>query len=342
MRKVRVEDAVGMVLCHDITKIVPGEFKGVAFKKGHIIQEEDIPELLKIGKEHIYVWETREGLVHENEAALRLARAVCKGKLEITEPREGKVNLIAHQDGLLKVHVNCLNRVNCFDWLAVATLHSNRVVRKGDLVAGVRVIPLVVEEAKIEQVEALCNEAKEGIIEVKPLLPLKAGLVTTGNEVFYGRIRDKFGPVLKEKLARYGCKFLRQIIVPDDIGEIATAVKKLAAEGAQLILTSGGMSVDPDDVTPAGVRAAGGEIVAYGAPVLPGSMFMLAYLEDIPVLGLPGCVMYNKTTVFDLVLPRILAGEKLTRQDIAFMGHGGLCNNCPNCTFPHCPFGKGS
>ncbi len=340
MQQVQVKDAVGMVLCHDIVKIVPGEFKGRAFKKGYIIQENDIPELLKIGKEKIYVWESREGYLHENEAAQRIAHAVKKRGLNLTEPKEGKVNLIAAYDGLLKINVGHLSRLNSIDQVVVATMHGNRVVQKGMVVAGTRVIPLIVEEKKIKKVEAICSGAG-GIVEVIPIRQVKAGLIVTGNEVYRGRIEDKFAPVLKEKLAHYGSEVLNQVMVPDDTAAIANAVKDMEALGAELILVSGGMSVDPDDVTPAGVQAAGGEIVLYGAPVLPGSMFMLAYLNGTPVLGLPGCVMFNKTTIFDLVLPRLLAGENITRRDITAMGYGGLCANCSVCSYPHCPFGKG-
>ncbi len=339
LRKVHVEKAVGMVLCHDMTKIIPGKFKGVAFRKGHVIQEADIPNLLKMGKEYIYAWETREGLIHENDAALRLARAVSGSGLEITEPEEGKVSIIARYGGLLKVNAEYLDKINCLDGLAVATLHNNRVVKKGDMIAGARVIPLVIEESKIEEIENICAETG-GLMEVKPLHKPKVGLVITGNEVYYGRIEDKFGPVLRKKMQQYQCKIKCEIIVPDHERRIAAALRELIQQGVELILISGGMSVDPDDVTPAGVRTAGGEIVVYGTPVLPGSMFMLAYLQEIPVLGLPGCVMYNRTTVFDLILPRVLAGEKLSRPDLAFLGCGGLCSNCPTCTFPHCPFGK--
>lgn len=340
MQQVQVKDAVGMVLCHDITKIVPGEFKGRVFKKGYIIREGDIPELLKIGKENIYVWKSRDGYLHEDEAAQRIARAVQGKGLDLTEPKEGKVNLVATHDGLLKINAGQLSRLNSIDQVVVATLHGNRVVRKGTVVAGTKVIPLIVEARKVKRVEAICA-GSGGIVEVLPLRQVKAGLIITGNEVYKGRIEDKFGPVLKEKLAFYGSKVLSQVLVPDNAAVIANAVKDMKALGAELILVSGGMSVDPDDVTPSGVRAAGGEIVLYGAPVLPGSMFMLAYLNGTPVLGLPGCVMFNKTTIFDLVLPRLLAGENIARRDVTAMGYGGLCANCPVCSYPHCPFGKG-
>ena len=339
MKKVRVEDAVGMVLCHDITKIVPGEFKGAAFLKGHIIKEEDIQKLLDIGKANIFVWENKEGMLHENEAAIRLAKAVAKNGLILTEPKEGKVNLHATQEGLLKINVSVLEEINGIDQLIVSTLHTNRVVPKGQHVASCRVVPLVIDEQKIIQAEQICA-TRQGVIEIKPIKKVRAGLITTGSEIFSGRQKDAFEPVIKNKLEQLGSNLFKQIFVPDDREKIAEAVKILKNEGVELILTTGGMSVDPDDLTPSGIKAAGATIIAYGAPVLPGSMFLLAELEGIPILGLPGCVMYCKTTVFDLILPRVLAGETIQRSDIVKLGHGGLCLNCTICTFPHCHFGK--
>lgn len=328
-----------MVLCHDITEIIPGKSKGVAFRKGHIIREEDVPKLLNLGKAHIYVWENQPGMLHENDAAIRLSRTMAKGGLKFTEPKEGKVNLLAAVDGLLKIDVERLEAVNEIDQIVVGTLHTDRVVKAGEQVAGCRVVPLVIAEEKIIQAERICQETG-GIIEVKPLKHHKAGLITTGSEVFSGRIKDAFGPIIKKKLETLGSTLVKQVFVPDDVEKIVQAVQEFKAQGMDLILTTGGMSVDPDDLTPTGLKTAGAEIVAYGAPVLPGAMFLLAYLEGTPVLGLPGCVMYHKTTIFDLILPRVLCGEVLTRRDLVKLGHGGLCLNCEVCTFPHCHFGK--
>jgi len=339
MIKVRVEDAVGMVLCHDITQIIPGEFKGRAFKKGHIVTTEDIPKMLRIGKENLYVWEKKEGYLHEDEAALRIAEAVAGSGISLTEPNEGKINLVAGLRGLLTIKVSGLNEINNEDQVVVSSLHRNQIVETGTVVAGTRVIPLVIDYKIIERVEELAKRYKP-IVEVKPLLGMRVGIVVTGSEVYKGRIEDKFGPVVAEKVTKLGCSVIRKINVTDSIEMISDEIKKMLREGAELILITGGMSVDPDDLTPAGVVAAGGAIVSYGAPVLPGSMFMVAYIEETPVLGLPGCVMYSKNTVFDLLLPRILAGEKITRQDIVILGHGGLCANCFPCRFPSCSFGK--
>lgn len=339
MLKVRVEDAVGMVLCHDITQIIPGEFKGRAFRKGHIVATEDIPKLLQIGKENLYVWEKKAGYLHEDEAAQRMAAAIAGSNIILTEPKEGKINLIAGLRGLLAIHLTGLNEINHEQQVVVSTLHRNQVVEQGTIVAGTRVVPLVIDQHIIENVEGHARRYKP-VIEVKPLVAKRVGVIVTGSEVYKGRIEDKFSPVVIEKVTELGCRIIRKINVTDSIEMIAGAIRTMLSEGAELVLITGGMSVDPDDLTPAGLVAAGGTIAAYGAPVLPGSMFMVAYIGDIPVLGLPGCVMYAKSTIFDLVLPRILAGERISRQDITVLGHGGLCMSCSPCRFPSCPFGK--
>jgi molybdenum cofactor synthesis domain-containing protein len=339
MKVIPVYEAEGAVLCHDITEIVPGKFKGRAFKKGHVVRKEDIHKLLNLGKEHVYVWELTDTLMHEDEAATRIAKAVAGPGLCWTQPTEGKVELKAAITGLLKIDADALEEINGIDQIVVASLHSNQRITAGTTVAGSRVVPLVIEANKILGVEDFCRQ-RAPIMEVKPFKSMKAGLVTTGSEVYHHRIKDEFGPVVQKKIAELGSQVIRQIYAPDDIAMIRQAIRTLIHEGAELILTTGGMSVDPDDVTPAAIRGVGGRVVVYGAPVLPGSMFMLAYLGDVPILGLPGCVMYHKTTIFDLILPRILAGDEVTRKDIARLGHGGLCLECSACQFPNCAFGK--
>lgn len=341
MKVVPVYQAEGMVLCHDVTEIIPGKRKGRAFKKGHVIRKEDIPSLLTIGKENIYVWEVNEKNIHENEAAVRFAKAIAGFGLTLAEAAEGKVEIDSAIFGLLKINTEALERINDIDQVAVATLHSNQTVEAGRKIAGCKIVPLVIGSEKIEKIEQTCADYYP-VIEVKPLKAAKVGVVTTGSEVYHGRIKDCFGPVLTNKFERLGSSVLRQIFVPDDISMIVEAIHSLLANGADMIVTTGGMSVDPDDVTPSGIRAAGGEIVTYGAPTLPGAMFMLAYFGDVPVLGLPGCVMYHKSTIFDLVVPRLLAGERLSRRDITRLGHGGLCLVCDQCRYPECGFGKGS
>ena len=220
-----------------------------------------------------------------------------------------------------------------------ATLHSNQTVAEGRAVAGTRIIPLVIEESKILQIEKICK-IHYPLVAVKPFRPYTVGIITTGNEVYHKRIQDKFTPVLRNKFNDFGSTVVGQRILPDNIEMIAQAITEFIGEGVELIAVTGGMSVDPDDVTPAGIRAAGGRIITYGAPALPGAMFLLAYIGSIPVLGLPGCVMYHKTTIFDLIVPRILAGEVIAREDIIKLGHGGLCANCEECRYPYCSFGK--
>lgn len=339
MKSVAVEQAEGMILCHDMTEIIPGSSKGRAFKKGHVIRKEDIPRLLTMGKEHIYVWEINDNTLHENDAAIRIAQGVTGAGIALTEPHEGKVDLKAQYRGLLKIRTDAIEAINDIEEVVLATVHTNQVVPAGKTVAGCRVVPLVINADKIRQVERICH-LNLPIVEVKRLRSMRIGIVTTGSEVYNGRIQDGFGPVVKNKIDEFGCTLVRQIFVPDSIPMIVEAIHALIKEGAEMIVTTGGMSVDPDDVTPAGIRATGGHIVLYGAPVLPGSMFMLAYIDSIPVLGLPGCVMYHKTTIFDLVFPRILAGEDITRKDIVRLAHGGLCANCETCRYPECSFGK--
>jgi len=337
MKTVKTIDAAGMILCHDITKIVPGEFKGVAFKKGHIIKEEDIPELLKLGKDNLYVWEHQEGTLHENDAAIRIKEHIAGEGLDFSTIKEGKIDFVANLDGLLKVDVAELLKINSLGEIIVSTLHNNTPIKKGTKVAGTRVIPLVINENKIIEME---NISKENIIKILPIKPKKIAIITTGNEVFYGRIQDKFGPILTKKVEEYGCEVIYHAFSSDEKEMIKEKIQEALNSEAELILCTGGMSVDPDDRTPLAIREMGGELITYGSPVLPGAMLLLAYHEDRAILGLPGCVMHSKRTAFDLVLPRILADEKITFEDIAAYGHGGLCLDCPICTFPHCSFGK--
>jgi molybdenum cofactor synthesis domain-containing protein len=341
MKVVPVYEAEGMVLYHDITEIVPGKVKGRAFKKGHIVRKEDISKLLTLGKEHLYVWEVNEKLLHENEAATRIAKAIAGRGLTFTQPVEGKVELQVQTTGLLKINTHALEEINDISEVVVATVHTNQLVLAGKAVAGCRVVPLVIDADKVRRVEAL-GGSNFPVLEVKPLRSLKVGIVTTGSEVYHGRIKDQFGPVMMKKINELGSEVSRQLFADDKVDMIADAIETLIREGAEMVITTGGMSVDPDDVTPAGIRAAGGRVVSYGAPALPGSMFMLARIGDIPILGVPGCAMYHKATIFDLIVSRILAGEEITRKDITRLGHGGLCTGCDPCRYPNCSFGKGS
>ncbi len=339
MRMIAVQEAAGTVLCHDITRIVPGGDKGPAFRKGHVVRPEDVPELLRLGKEHLYVWEVGPGQVHEDDAARRIATAVAGAGVVLTEPCEGRINILADRRGLLRINVDTLRRLNAIEDVAVATLHGNIAVTPGQMLAGTRVVPLVVPDERLEAVEAVCA-ASGPVVWVQAFRALRVGVVTTGSEVYHGRIEDKFGPVLRRKFGNLGCTVVRQVVVPDDRDMTVRAIRRLLAEGVELLAVTGGMSVDPDDLSPSSIRAAGGRVVAYGAPAFPGAMFLLAFLDDVPVVGLPGCVMYHRASVFDLLVPRLVAGERLTREDIVELGHGGLCAMCPDCRYPACGFGK--
>ena len=339
MKLIRTVDAAGQVLCHDITQIIPGEFKGARFKKGHIIQPEDIPVLLSIGKENLYVWEKKPGIIHEDEAAALLYKAAAGQNIHGTEPREGKIELIADCDGLLKIDRRALLAVNSTPQMMIATIHGDLPVKKGAKLAGTRIIPLVIEQEKMEAMQAAAGP--KPILNVLPFHQKKFAVITTGSEVFKGRIEDKFTPILEQKLAVYGCEMTFHKVCDDDPAGITAAILEAKAAGCELIFTTGGMSVDPDDNTPGGIRASGARIVTYGAPVLPGAMFLLGYFEDgTPICGLPGCVMYAGATIFDLALPRIAAGVEMTKVDFAVMGEGGLCLGCKPCHWPNCPFGK--
>ncbi len=344
MKYVKTEEAAGHVLCHDITQIIPGKFKGAAFKKGHVVTEEDIPVLLSLGKENLYVWEKKEGMLHEDEAAYILAELCLGDGLVIAgEPREGKIEIKAAADGLLKVDDKKLRAVNGLGEMMIATRHGNFPVRQGQAVGAMRVIPLVIEEEKMELARKMCKDmGGEPILRLMPLKRPRTAVVVTGSEVAKGRIEDAFGPAVEAKLKEYNVPVMSRQIVGDEMESIIRAVRKAADGGAEMIICTGGMSVDPDDRTPGAIRSLGAEIVTYGAPVLPGAMFLLAYYRaggrTIPIMGLPGCVMYSRRTIFDLILPRVLAGDEI--DDISGYGQGGLCLNCQTCIFPDCGFGK--
>jgi hypothetical protein len=335
---VPVEDAVGMILPHDITEIVQGSFKGPAFKKGHIIRQEDIEHLKRLGKEHIYLIKLEPHQIHENEAALIMAAALIgEGARPSSQAVEGKITIFADHDGLLKINKEVLLHFNMLGEVMCSTLHDNTPVKKDEIIAGTRLIPLFADR---ELVEEAARIAGSGIIQVKPLRHASVGLVITGNEIFHGRIQDKFEPVLREKLQDLGSTIRLVRFAPDDPVLIAKEISACRSAGADLIVTSGGMSVDPDDVTREGIRQAGAVDIVYGSPVLPGAMFLIGRIGQVPVLGLPACGMFHKITVFDLVLPRILTGETIGRAELAELGHGGLCRTCKECRYPVCNFGK--
>jgi hypothetical protein len=366
-RTVPIKDAVGLVLAHDITEVRKDEFKGRAFKKGHVIRLEDISHLRRLGKEHLFVLSIAPDEMHEDEAAAALAAALMGQGVRIEgEPKEGKINIVADQDGLLKVNHDALLAMNLLGDVMCATRHSNSIVKKDRVVAGTRAIPLVVKRQVVEEAVSICENARQSgsaVIEVRQLRKPKAGIVITGNEVYNGRIKDAFAPVIAKKIEAVKGEILGVYYAPDDTRAIEQRLRELLKAGANLLITTGGMSVDPDDVTRFAIRNIGATDVTYGAPVLPGAMFLVGYLERvesaesgvrsgknanpltqkperIPILGIPACGMYHAITILDIVLPRVLAGEKIGRKDLAELGHGGLCLHCKECRYPVCPFGK--
>jgi len=339
MQSVPVKEAVGMTLCHDITEICPGKYKKVAFARGHIVKEEDIEHLLRIGKEHLFIWDDKSGLVHEDDAALRISKVISGSNVEYGQPKEGRVNFLARQQGLLKINIELLNRLNSIPDVVIATAHTLQEVAKGKMLAGTRVIPLAVKESTVRAVEDCCKDTG-ALLNVLPFKSYKVGIVTTGSEVYTGKIKDAFTPILSKKLNEWGSVVHYATIVPDETTQTVQAINMALNSGADLITVTGGMSVDPDDKTPAAIREIASDVIMYGAPVFPGAMFMLAYKDSIPILGLPGCVMYHRASIFDLVMPRILAGIRITKHDITSFAHGGLCESCPECHYPCCSFGK--
>ena len=351
MKLIRTIEAEGAVLCHDITQIIKGVTKDARFRKGHVVTKEDIPVLLSLGKDQLYVWEKAEGMLHEDEAAEILC-AICRGEhMDRSAPKEGKIELTAACSGLFKIKNEALKAVNSMGQMMIASRHGNVPVKAGDKLAGTRIIPLVIEEEKMEAAKKMAMEITGGspIFELVPFRKKKAAIVTTGNEVYYGRIEDTFSPVIREKLAEYDTEVMGHEIWNDDDKKVTEAILRMIEKGADMVICTGGMSVDPDDKTPLAIKNTGARIVSYGAPVLPGAMFLLAYYTAgegdsarvVPIMGLPGCVMYSKRTIFDLVLPRIMADDEVTAEELASLGQGGLCLNCPVCTWPACGFGKG-
>jgi len=340
LKTMKLKDAVGSQLVHDITEIRPGEFKGPAFKRGHTVCEADLCHLQRLGKNHLYVLDLAEDEIHENEAAVILAAALAgDGVVWKDGPREGKINLLAERDGLLVVNTAALAAFNMVDEVMCATLHNHTLVKKGDLVAGTRAIPLVMKRTPIERAATIARQ-NGSVLSVKTMRSARVGLVITGNEVYHGLIQDRFAPILTEKVTALGSKVTARDFAPDDAEVINQIIRSQLEKGCDLLLLSGGMSVDPDDVTRHGIRLAGASEIHYGAAALPGSMFLVAYLGEVPLLGVPACGLYHRITVLDLVLPRILAGEKIGKAELAFLGHGGLCRDCSECTYPKCHFGK--
>lgn len=340
MKTVKTTQALGMMLAHDHTRIVGTEFKGVAFKKGHIIQKEDIPALLDMGKNSIYVLELNDKTLHENDAAHILAQAISGENIRLGEAKEGKVSLYSTVRGLLSIDKNLLTKINMLPNLAISSIHAGFMVEENQCIASAKIIPLTLQKAILERkIFQKIKADKTAIISVKKLPNLKVGLIVTGSEVYYKRIEDRFSSVLKGKVEALGSKIEEVVYLPDDRKAISEKIESMSKQ-YDMVLTSGGMSVDPDDVTSYAIRKVSTKVITYGTPVLPGAMFMLAYRDKTPILGVPACGMFSKVTVLDVILPRVIANENVTKKSIASLGYGGLCQGCPICTFPNCSFAK--
>ena len=327
MKKINVRNAEGYELCHDITQILPGEFKGAKFLKGHIIRKEDIEVLISLGKENIFVMEEEDkekNLIHENDAAMFIVEKLNLDKefFEISDIREGKINITAKEDGILKIDINTLNKINKIGEIILVTKYNNSYIKKGETVAATRVIPLLIEKSQLDEMKEIVKN--RNVLTFKKIdKNKKLALITTGNEVYNGIIKDKSKEALLKKYKKYELNDMEQVFSPDDKDTIKKYIKKFENE-KDIIMCTGGMSIDPDDVTPSAIRESNWEIVTYGTPVLPGAMFMLAYKGEKVLIGLPGGVVFSEKTVFDVLLPRILANDRITKQEIIEMGHGGL------------------
>ena len=337
MKKIKVQDAIGMELCHDITEM-NDNFKGAAFQRGHIIREEDVEHLLNLGKRTVFVWEDQAGEIHEDDCARRMAAMAPVEGAHYTEPSEGKVLLFADQRGMFRVNTNLLNRLNSIGDITIATLPDHYPVEAGARLASMRIVPLVTKEEQILEAERMC--AQEALLALRPYQAKKLGVIITGSEVYSGRIQDKFEPVVRAKMAQYPCEIVGVTVCDDDLDMIVNAAKTHLEHGADFLIFTGGMSVDPDDLTPTAIRQLGADIVTHGVPSQPGNMTLVAYLGDVPVLGVPGAAIKLPTTIFDVLLPQIFAGDKITKEELIQLADGGLCQMCPDCHWPNCTFGR--
>jgi hypothetical protein len=326
MKLVRTTEAAGKILCHDMTRIVPGEIKETRFRKGRIIREEDIPVLLDMGKEEIYIWEAQPGMVHEEDGALFLRDLAAGERIRAEAPREGKVELFAGERGLFKINRKKLLALNSLGGLALITRRGDRGVEEGDKLAALKIIPLLIEEAKLKEAGAICGGEK--ILNVLPYVRKKAGLIVTGNELYHKRIPDRGSGIIAGKIESYGGEGGMRTVLDDNPEKISAEILGMIDKGMDLVICTGGMSVDPDDKTPLAIKNSGARIVSYGVPLMPGTMLLLAYIErdgrQIPVIGAPACVLHDKITALDFLLPRIMADDIISGEDLALLGEGGL------------------
>ena len=340
MIKLSIEKAIGKPLAHDITRIIPGKSKGPAFKKGHILSKNDLAILRDMGKRSVYVFKPDKGYIHEDNAAKILAEAFQKKWFTLEGPSEGRFNIKAQISGLFKTNIDLLTFINQTKTIICSTIHQNTVCFKGMTVAATRIIPVAVKESEFWPiVEEIKN--KGPFLRLLPFSRKHVGVVVTGEEVFSGRVKDYSLDILSPKVQSLGGKIISHQICPDKKEAISRVIMQMANNGCDVIITTGGLSVDADDVTLDGIVSSGAELVSYGSPILPGAMFALAYIGDIPILGIPAALFYYKTTVLDIFLPRAMSGDTITREEIVSLGHGGLCLHCSKCRYPICPFGKG-
>jgi len=339
-KKIKVEDAIGLKLAHDHTQIVPGKFKGVGFRRGHVVKKSDISKLLDLGKKQVYVLRLKPGELHEDAAARRMARAMSGPGIRLRGPSEGKVDFLATAPGLLKVNIPALEKINAVGSLILSSRHNHSRVRPGEVVAGTRIIPLTIREAKVKRVEEICRKQRP-VLKILPFPPKKVGVIVTGSEIYEKRIKDRSAAIVKRKVEALGSRVVTRVVVPDDPWQIAEKIRQMKAAGCQVIVTTGGLSVDPDDVTLEGIQRSGAEVIFYGVPVLPGSMSVYARLGKTVILGAPACMVHDPITALDVFLPRVLADDPILAEEVARLGHGSLCFKCPVCRYPLCPFGKG-
>lgn len=340
MKKIKVEEAVGLPIFHDMTRIIPGQFKGVAFKRGHIIKEDDIAVLKAMGKENIYAGEIPEGFLHEEDCAVKIAKAICKAEdYEVSSVHEGKIDIYSKDNGIFKIDEEKLYELNDIEHISITCTYNNILVKKGEKILSERIIPLYTREENIIKLEKICEKGK--LFEVKKLKNKKVHLIITGREVFQGTIEDRFYDALRPKIEEYGSEIVKVVKVPDDKEWIKAEINKSFEEGAEAIICTGGMSVDEDDVTPVAIKEVAEELVVHGVPVQPGNMFLLAYSKGVPVMGIPTAAIFNKYTVFDIVYPLLASGEKLNKSFFMKLAIGGLCRKCEECHYPNCTYGKG-
>lgn len=337
-----VEEAVGGKVLHDMTRIVPGESKGPAFKAGQEISRDDVEDLRRMGRSALYLKDRNSPgneWIHENDAVTAFAEKMTGSNVYYQEPpSEGKISFYSQIRGVLCIETEALKNFNLVPNVMCTSRHNNTMVEKDRPFAGSRAIPLYLERSCFDS--ALESIGKQPLFSVLPIRPADVGILITGTEVYRGLVKDRFDPVIRKKVGYFDCKILHSAVVADDEKQIAGKIREMIDMGADLIITTAGLSVDPDDRTRIGLDQAGLEDVLYGAPILPGAMTLLGRIGRTRILGVPACALFHKTTSLDLLLPRILSGQKINRVDLAAYSEGGFCLNCDMCTFPKCPFGK--